>query len=174
MVYWSLAYGTVPFLDNSGHIVVQVDLDGTSLDAIVDTGAYASLLDEVTASRFFGFDPDSPDTIHIKNAPADALVHYARRFKKLTIGDVVVSNPTIGILPDKAEKSFNRDAENAVDNASGDLLYGYHLNGESLMIGMDILRQLHIYIAYGERKIYVTPADAHLPGAPTAGGSDTH
>jgi hypothetical protein len=30
-----------------------------------------------------------------------------------------------------------------------------------LILGMGILRQLHIYIAYREKKLYVTAASAH-------------
>jgi hypothetical protein len=30
-----------------------------------------------------------------------------------------------------------------------------------MIIGIGILRQLHLYIAYRERKLYATPASAH-------------
>jgi hypothetical protein len=30
-----------------------------------------------------------------------------------------------------------------------------------LLLGMDVLQKLHLYIAYGEGKIYMTSADAH-------------
>ena len=29
-----------------------------------------------------------------------------------------------------------------------------------MIIGMDVLRKLHMYIAFGERKLYVSPASA--------------
>jgi hypothetical protein len=32
---------------------------------------------------------------------------------------------------------------------------------ETIVLGMNVLRRLHIYIAYGEEKLYVTPATAH-------------
>jgi hypothetical protein len=31
----------------------------------------------------------------------------------------------------------------------------------ALLLGMAELRQLHLYIAYGEKTLYVTAADAH-------------
>jgi hypothetical protein len=34
-----------------------------------------------------------------------------------------------------------------------------------MLIGMNILSKLHLYIAFGERKIYITPASAP-PAAP--------
>jgi hypothetical protein len=31
----------------------------------------------------------------------------------------------------------------------------------TIVLGMNVLRRLHMYIAYGERTLYVTPATAH-------------
>ena len=31
---------------------------------------------------------------------------------------------------------------------------------DDIAIGMDVLRKLRLYVAYGERKLYVTPATA--------------
>ena len=31
-------------------------------------------------------------------------------------------------------------------------------NHGTIIIGINVLRQLHIYIAYGEKKLYITPA----------------
>jgi hypothetical protein len=36
-----------------------------------------------------------------------------------------------------------------------------------LLVGMDVLKHLHLYIAYQERKLYITPPDQ--PAAPTTG-----
>jgi hypothetical protein len=33
-------------------------------------------------------------------------------------------------------------------------------NEPELFVGMSILRKLHLYVAYGEKKLYVTAADA--------------
>jgi hypothetical protein len=30
-----------------------------------------------------------------------------------------------------------------------------------MLLGMNVLRNLHVYVAYKERKLYVTPATAH-------------
>jgi hypothetical protein len=34
-----------------------------------------------------------------------------------------------------------------------------------MLIGMNVLRHLHIYVAYKEQKIYITPAGAPAPAA---------
>ncbi len=33
-----------------------------------------------------------------------------------------------------------------------------HIKQDELIIGMNILKHLHIYIAYGEKKLYISPA----------------
>jgi hypothetical protein len=30
-----------------------------------------------------------------------------------------------------------------------------------IIVGMNVIRRLHLYIAYGEKTLYVTPATAH-------------
>lgn len=165
VVYWSLTYGSIPFLDNGGHIVVPAELDGTRIYAIIDTGSSDSLLGEDMARRFFDFSKDNPNAIAIHGAPQDAIVRYRQHFKKLVIGPVTVTNPVLGVRSDKMEKSYDREAQNDVDPAATDLLYGVQMNLPPVIIGMDILRKLHLYVAYGERTLYVTGADAHLPGA---------
>ena len=58
-------------------------------------------------------------------------------FKSLVLEDVTVKHPDVAVVP----------------GDSGD--------GPQIVIGMGILRRLHLYIAYKEQKIYVTPVDAH-------------
>jgi hypothetical protein len=38
------------------------------------------------------------------------------------------------------------------------------------IIGMDVLRHLHIYVAYKEQKLYVTPASAPLAASAGSAG----
>jgi len=72
----------------------------------------------------------------------DALAKEAHHpFKNLSMGGVGVNNPVIELVPDKQ---------------SGLALMG----GPKMIIGMNVLRQLHLYIAYHEGMIYATPAAA--------------
>ena len=60
---------------------------------------------------------------------------YSHTFKSLAFGDVAVANPKLVILP--------------ADN--------FDLAPE-MLIGMDIMRKLHMYFSFHEGKIYITPA----------------
>ena len=35
-----------------------------------------------------------------------------------------------------------------------------------VVIGMELLRKLHLYMAFGEKKLYITPASAKPAAAP--------
>jgi hypothetical protein len=37
-----------------------------------------------------------------------------------------------------------------------------------ITLGMNILHRFHLYIAYKEKKLYITPATAPVPSAPVA------
>jgi hypothetical protein len=45
------------------------------------------------------------------------------------------------------------------DKVSGTARFGH--SDPTIILGMGILRQLHLYIAYREKNLYVTPASAH-------------
>ena len=51
-----------------------------------------------------------------------------------------------------------------VDNPRIVLTEGHNFLGydfAAVLLGMDVLSKLHLYIAYGEKKLYVTDAEAH-------------
>ena len=144
VVYWTNdAYAQVPMtLNRDQHITIPVTLDGKNVTAIVDTGAYRSYMTLDIASDLFGFDENSPglkkvgDT-KLNNVAAATLYRYP--FQSLTFQDVAVRNPDIEIS--KEGKSTPGMPQ--------------------LVVGLGILRQLHMYVAYRERMLYLTPAAAH-------------
>lgn len=134
VVYWTHdPHAQIPFkLDDDRHIKINVQLDGKEVPAILDTGAYRSLLSLETAEDIFGIDEA---TLKKNNN------HYP--FKTLTLQGVTVNNPDIILVPDDKSK----------------IMGGYRQ--PKLILSMGILRQLHLFIAYKEHNIYVTAATAH-------------
>jgi predicted aspartyl protease len=130
VVYWTnQAYGTVPFEMNGNHIWIKVKIDGEDIRAIVDTGAVDTVMSMDLAVHDFELD---------KKALARSR-HYP--FKALSFGTVNVANPAIKLVP---------DAESGV--------MGRYSDDLNMILGMGVLRRLHLYIAYKEHVIYVTPA----------------
>jgi predicted aspartyl protease len=134
VVYWTHdPHAQIPFkLDESRHIKIDLQLDGQEVPAILDTGAYRSLLRLETAEYIIG---NEEATLKKNN------YHYA--FKTLTLQGVIVNNPDIVLVPDDKTKVMGSYRQ------------------PKLLLSMGILRQLHLFIAYKEHNIYVTAASAH-------------
>ena len=129
-VYWTKqGYGQIPFEFVENQIQVTVQLDGKDVVAILDTGAVDTVMSLERASRAFDID---------RSALAKSR-HYP--FKTLSIGAVSVNAPSIELMPDRE---------------SG--LMGKYESTLNMIIGMGVLRRLHLYVAYKEKMIYVTPA----------------
>jgi predicted aspartyl protease len=131
----------IPFQVISGHIVLPVTLDGTQVQAIMDTGA------PVTTVGFRTLHLMDLDAVYNKQTECKE-----RTFASLSFGGVTVNNPTLPVIGTAQEASVGRKSD--------------------MLIGMTILRRLHIYVAFKERKLYVAgatprpiPADA-VPAEP--------
>jgi predicted aspartyl protease len=141
LVYWTRDdHSEIPFkVDFTGHIQFPVTLDGQEISVLLDTGAESSMIDLETAERLFGFDANDPRLT--KLGPTPHGFTYKFPFKTLTFGGVTVQNPNLFLV--------SRDDS--------------HLSGTSWhgLIGIGILRQLHMYVSYHQRKLFVTAASAH-------------
>jgi predicted aspartyl protease len=141
VVYWTAGgYAEIPFtLDREGHIDLPVQIDGKSIRATLDTGAWRSAMSLQTARHMFHIDENDPKLTAAPGVSSWHGLHYP--FEKLTLDDVAVEHPDLVLISDDAS----------------------HFYGDSpkLLLGMGILRQLHLYIAYREKKLYVTAASAH-------------
>lgn len=141
VVYWTGDdEAQIPFeMGPSGHIELVATLDGRQIRATLDTGSSRSFMTLEDAERLFGFDETSPDL----KPGREHGVHHP--FKTMTFGgstgSVTVSNPDIELMP-RSDVAMPQTEP-------------------KLTIGMGVLRQLHLYIAYKERKLYVTAASAH-------------
>ncbi len=142
VVYWTHdPYGVVEItLNDYGQITVPVMLDGKEIRAIIDTGAYHSAASLETIESEFGIDEKNPD---LRFAPDSKASHprYRYPFKTLSFQSVTINNPDLLLVPDDQSKQ------------SG--------SAPKIMLGINVLKRLHLYVAYGERKLYVTPAAAH-------------
>ncbi|MDE2494621.1 MAG: retropepsin-like domain-containing protein [Alphaproteobacteria bacterium] len=140
VVYWTHdPVAVIPFERNEvNDIEIRVQLDGQDVKALIDTGGDHSVMSLESAEGLFDLKEDA-----LKRVPGPNGTHGARRypFKQLSFANVTVSNPDITLVPDRESQTGPR--------------------GPELIIGMSILRQLHLYIAYGEKKLYLSAASAH-------------
>lgn len=135
VVYWTKDYSAIDFqLDDTGHIMLIVSLDGAKFRATVDTGASRSVLGLSEAEILFHIDKSQMKDM----GDVEGVGHaYTLPFAALTMGTVTVQHPDILLVPESDSRMTGA------------------------LIGIGVLRQLHLYIAYREQKIYVSAATAH-------------
>lgn len=167
VVYWKApAVAAVPINTGQNHIQLEVTLNGRTMNAIFDTGASNTILSQDYARRILGLGPDSPDMAKAGFANNDPnLPIYRHVFDSIAFEGVVVNHPRVGIAPDLSSKGEDKSLV-----IPGSLIdrYADHLKPPPLTIGMNVLKQLHIYLAFKEHKAYITAAETSAP----AGDSD--
>jgi predicted aspartyl protease len=142
VVYWTHdAYAATPFrLNSDKHVQISVRLDGRRLRGIIDTGTSVTTMMMSRAQRMFRVKDDpklqalpAPAEIRWRNPPSTAYIYP---FKTLSIEGIEANNPVVMLRTD-------------ID--TGD---------EQIVIGMSMLKKLHLYIAYKEGMLYITPSGA--------------
>jgi hypothetical protein len=83
---------------------------------------------------------------------------WRHRFKSLSLAGLEVANPEVAIIPDKMSAKLN-------SWSTGTQMDKPTFDKPPMLIGMNVLRHLHVYIAYKEKKLYITPA-ASAPNPP--------
>jgi predicted aspartyl protease len=141
--YWTHdAYAKVPMdVSHEGHISVEARLDGKPVNVIIDTGAQNSIMSLKAARRLFDIDEKNPGFKPLGSTNVNNMVTastYRWPFASLTFEGIEIKNPDILIMDTGAD---SRAAE--------------------LVVGIGVLRQLHLYIAYDERMLYLSAAEAH-------------
>ncbi|HMI95053.1 MAG TPA: aspartyl protease family protein [Micropepsaceae bacterium] len=164
VVYWpATAVAVVPMrLAGLGHIIIPVKLDGKQMDALIDTGASDTFLNLKVAEGRFDFRTDAPDVEPLAGRLAQnpSAKIYQRRFSTLAFEGVTVTNPTLIIIPDQMTARFGETRR------TGSLTREADRGLPDLTLGMSVLGKTHLYVAYKERKVYITAASGPATVAP--------
>lgn len=136
-------------------IMIPVILDGKQVDALIDTGSTNNVLNLRVAEDRFGVDLKSPDVQPLGQLGNNASAKtYRKRFATMSFEGVTVTNPVIDLIPDKQTGAFGED------RPTGSLIHQADRGLPDLIVGMSVLSKLHMYVAYKERKVYITAAAA--------------
>jgi predicted aspartyl protease len=141
VVYWQGPTGIVPIRVRNGLVYVDVTLDGHLFHARVDTGAAMSVLYKYQAALYFDLTEKSPDmTVNgemrtsTNGVTGPVSKTYGHTFKTMDFEGVAVGNPNIQIIDIPPPGSY-----------------------EDMILGMDVLSKLHLYFAFKEGTLYVSP-----------------
>lgn len=143
VAYWpERPLAVIPIDLSGGHLNVEVTLDGQPFHAVLDTGAPTTATGISDIAEAFQLERGSPELPLAAGDPDHPdLKYYTHKFERLSFGDITVLNPQISLEP--------------LFSITGPMA---GLKRKTIIIGMNMLGQLHIYIAYGEKKLYVSPA----------------
>lgn len=172
VVYWlERPLAVIPMDTKSGHINLPVTVDGHAMTAIIDTGATETMMTATAAKFIMNLEPGSDDAPQIGQSKTDPLLkYYSHQFASLGFGGVNVLNPKIIIMTDRTGSQVHPDG------STGSRIHADTVHLNDLTIGMNVLTQLHLYVAYGENKLYITPAGTESalpkPAQPSGGPSN--
>ena len=156
VVYWTQSGSAhLPFKFDGSAVTLPVQLDGKELWAQVDTGAFASTLSTPMALQVFGLTTNSPNVVHheFTNEDGSKWIDSTYKFEGLLFGGVSITHPPLHLIPDKIGAAVR------ADHSRSENVVLPHL--PAVILGIEELRHLHLYIAYQEKVLYVTDADAH-------------
>lgn len=159
VIYWPAdAVAVVPLrIALSGHIEMPVELDGKSLNAIFDTGARDTLLNAETAADVFGI---TSGTKRDSTTDSEGL-EFQHIFNSLDFDGIAISHPDVVIWEDLAARAMRNTPQTGTHVVSRSEAYGQ----EPMIVGMHVVRHLHLFISYKEQKLYITPAATAAPAA---------
>ena len=142
--YWTnLPLVGIPIVreEDNVHISTHITINGHDVKAWIDTGASHSLMSLELAKDILDIRDDDPKLQSVTNGPNRTSGAKRYPIKEIKIGDVLVQNPNVVLVPHSQ--------------------FGMGPRAPEMILGLSLLRQLHLYIAYREKMIYVTPASEH-------------
>lgn len=159
VVRWTREYAAAPFrIAPSRHLVVEMMLDGKQVSVAIDTARSRTALSASSAERLYGLTAASPDVDVPADRAAAGALRFRKQFESLALGGLVIRRPLVYVWADgDAQAVAARSAASLpVEGA-----LGLPLERQDLAIGMDVLRHLHLYVAFAEKMLYLSTADAH-------------
>jgi hypothetical protein len=148
VIYWtrSAPVAALPMtVRNLREFVVPMQLDGKDINAEISTNTEAAL-DGRVAHDVFGLD----------NAKG------SHQFKMLAVDGLGIANPTLMVYEDKFDPCNGNSRQEATPlhterNPRMEQCYG----NADLRIGLPQLKHLRVFVAFQERMVYATAADAN-------------
>jgi hypothetical protein len=156
------AEGAVPITLLNNRIAVKVTLDGQQLDAFIDTGSTQSIMSDKIAKYFFHVPFGAAGDQPIEKINGDpTLTGYLHTFANLSFGRQTIAHPHILILEDRMSRNGDRTPQ--IENRA--LANNARIALPKLVIGMNMLKDLRVYMSFHEHRPYVTHDAAPVPPA---------
>lgn len=166
-IYWSpstissvpiVAYNGLEYADRSplprlGVTYVPVVLDGKTIVALLDTRSDKTFLNPDVAQKLFGLSTDGMEPVNVDDGGA-LIKAGTHTFSRLSFGGLTAGNVRVAIPLDVMSQSTK------IFHATKILqdTFPIHEIMPDMVIGMDILRHSHLYVAFNSARVYVSAA----------------
>ncbi len=152
--------------DFNGHVTIDVKVNGVDMEALINIASGDTSMNLDIARRRLNVDTDAETVTEVGQIQTEnrAQSMYETTFETIEIGAFTLPNPKMTLMPDMIRGQFSRQP------TVGTMIYDREEPTRlvDVTLGMSVLRNFHVYIAYGERKLYLSPAvvAAPQPAAP--------
>lgn len=155
VVYWTKSpYAVLTFKnDRIGHPYFLMDLDGKTIVVSMSLWPGPARMSMDTAKRIFDINENSFGVTQVASPSADDL-RYRFPFKELNMNGMAIKNPKIDLSTKLKEC---RSDVTSYERNKPSRCFG----GSDLYLGLEQMKQLHLFYAFSEGLLYVTSADAH-------------
>jgi hypothetical protein len=162
VIYWTNAAAVVPFeLQATGQISVPMQLDGQPITVMFDTTIATSRMAVATAHRLFGIHRSDLQLNPQSSAGGEGYDVYRRAFRSLDAGGLAIANPEIDLV-DYGDAEAICDGKIHVPQHTRHYPIPYRCyGGADLRLGLKQLGALRLFVAFSEKTLYITPAEAH-------------
>jgi len=149
--YWTTEYAETGFgRDPYGGIYFAMGLEGKLVETSMSTASPQTTLATTITRRAYGFDASSPG-VEVEGDGRASFRAMAVTMPGLTLGDL-----RIRLVPGHEECGYRE----RIDSGSKAIAYDKCLLTFPMRLGRDVLRQMRLYVALKERKIYFSEAGA--------------
>lgn len=152
LAYWGHDYATAaiePVSRERPDIAVAALLNGKRVRAILDTGAYSTVVTETAAARA-GVRPGGEgveEAGRSRGVGARTIPNFVARFDSLQIGDQTIRNPRLRVA-DLFKHSRRAQTGSRVARGSD--------TAPEMLIGADFFRAHRVLVSYSQRRLYFT------------------
>ncbi|HEV7924377.1 MAG TPA: pepsin/retropepsin-like aspartic protease family protein [Verrucomicrobiae bacterium] len=155
VVFWAhSAVGVIPMTIVDGKINVPVSVQGHPINAVIDTSSSRTMMRRDIAELTSGLKADTPDMMpdgDLKDGKGMPV--YVHTFSQISFaGGVTAMNVPALILTNSLTHEITSKM------VLGSWARSADAQVPDMTLGMDVLHQLHLYVVFGQKKIYVTAA----------------
>lgn len=157
VVFWPhAAVAIIPFTLSQGKIEVEVSIQGHVINAVLDLSSPQTVMRYDIAELSLGLRRDTPTMMPDGDLmDGRGLPVYKAFFKQISFaGGVTAINVPVQVRTNSLFHHLDRQPM-----LGSRAQYADEPRIPDLTLGMDVLRQLHMYVVYGQDKLYVTSAE---------------